>query len=754
MPQLWGAVAGLALASLPGAAQTAGEIHGAIADARGGEPLANVQVQLAGTTYRAISGAKGRFAIDGIAPGDYTLNVSTVGYHLAKHAFHLDAGESKEFQISLAPDTLRQTETVRAKEDPFETKQSDSPDALTLAGNDAKNLGSVLADDPLRAVQSLPGVTSDNDYEARFSLRGADYSRIGLYVDDVLLHAPFHMLQGQNAPGSASAFNGDMVDEMELHEGAFPSRFGDRTAGILDIGTRDGSTDGMTFRATASMSNAGFLAEGPIGKKKHGSWLVALRKSYLQYVIDRVFPDNSLVFGLEDLQARFHYDLSATNTITFSVLESYSNLNRTASQDTLGINSAMLAGYHYELANLGWRYSPNAKLSVVNHFAWMREKYNDTTPSALPLSGGLYGEWVWNTAVTWLWSSATPFEAGTSVRRLRDEDYSDQYNTAAGAPRVLDHANGNGLRLGGYAQQSWSGWEGRLRLTGGARWDELSTDRVSTLLPQASASIGVTKTTRIQLGWGEYAQYPELAVLYSPLGNERLLPARSIHAVATVEQKLGQRTRLRAEFYDRTDRDLMSQPYFEPRILNGKVFSPPINPLYYNSLRGYSRGAEIFLQRSSANRFTGWISYSYGHAMMRDGVSDQRFPSDFDQRHTVNIYGGYRLRPTVNLSMHSTYGSGFPIPGYLTMINGTYYLAAARNQVRLSPYERTDFRVNKSWMHAKWKLTLYGELVNLTNKTNYIFESLNGFNTKTGQISVTLDQTFPILPSVGIATEW
>src|SRR5262249_37717728 len=121
---------------------------------------------------------------------------------------------------------------------------------------------------------------------------------------------------------------------------------------------------------------------------------------------------------------------------------------------------------------------------------------------------------------------------------------------------------------------------------------------------------------------------------------------------------------------------------------------------------------------------------------------------------TVSVYGGYRLRPTVNLSIHSSYGSGFPIPGYLTMINGAYYLASTRNQVRLGAYERTDFRVNKSWMHAKWKLTLYGELVNLTNKKNYIFESLNEFSAKTGKISVTLDQTFPILPSVGIATEW
>ncbi len=748
------ALASLVLAVLPAAAQTAGVIYGDVTDARGGEALANVQVQLAGTAFHAVSSAAGRFAITGVGPGDYTLNVSTVGYHLTKHAFHLDAGESKEFHVVLASDTMRQTEIVQAKADPFETTRGDSPDALTLAGNDVKNLGSVLADDPLRAVQSLPGVASDNDFEARFSLRGADFSRIGLYADDVLLHAPFHMLQGQSTPGSGAAFNGDLVDEMELHEGAFPSRFGDRSAGALDITSREGNREGTTFRASASMSNGGFLAEGPIGRKRRGSWLVAVRKSYLQYILARTFPDNSFVFGAEDVQARFSYDLSTNNSLTFSILESYSTLDRSHDMAHLGINSAMEAAYHYSLANLGWRYSPNAKFSVVTHAAWMREKYNDTTPVSLPLSGGSYGEWVWNVAATWLWNPTAPLEAGSSVRRLRNQDYSNQYNTVAGAPRVLDYSDGTGLRLGGYVQQSWSQWEGRLKLTGGARWDDESTDRVSAISPQASAAIGVTKSTRIQLGWGEYTQYPELSILYSPLGNRGFLPARSIHAVATVEQKLGQRTRLRAEFYDRADRDLPFQPYFEPRILNGQVFSPPLNPMYFNSLRGYSRGAEIFLQRSSANRFTGWISYAYGHTMMHDGVSNQRFPSDYDQRHTVNVYGGYRLRPTVNLSIHSNYGSGFPIPGYLNEINGVFFLAPSRNQVRLPAYQRTDFRVNKSWLHAKWKMTFYGELVNLTNRTNYIFESLNGFNTKTGQISVTLDQTFPILPSVGTVIDW
>jgi hypothetical protein len=138
---------------------------------------------------------------------------------------------------------------------------------------------------------------------------------------------------------------------------------------------------------------------------------------------------------------------------------------------------------------------------------------------------------------------------------------------------------------------------------------------------------------------------------------------------------------------------------------------------------------------------------------MRDGISGARFPSDWDQRHTINVYGGYRLRPSVNLSVRTTWGSGFPIPGYLRTAGGLYYLTSVRNGQRLGTYNRTDLRINKAWTRDKWKLTLYGELVNLTNRTNHIFESLNSYNSKTGQAYVTVDTMFPVLPSAGIVFE-
>src|SRR5207248_358341 len=154
---------------------------------------------------------------------------------------------------------------------------------------------------------------------------------------------------------------------------------------------------------------------------------------------------------------------------------------------------------------------------------------------------------------------------------------------------------------------------------------------------------------------------------------------------------------------NRQDRDLLARPLSDPRLLaNGAVFFAPSTAPIVNSQRGYGRGAQFLLQRRTANGFTGWISYAYGTSKVSDGVLHLTYAADNDQRHTVNVFGSYRLKPTVNLSMKWMYGSGFPLPGFYKQKGGLYYLSEYRNQLRLPAYQRVDVRMNKQWTRDKW----------------------------------------------------
>lgn len=735
-------------------AQEAGEIRGIIRDAVGGEPLARVEVLLAGTPLRTLSDPSGRFLIEGVPPGDYVLRVSTVGYRLLTKPFSLAPGEVKEFEIILSPDAFRHTETVEVTAGPFDPLLPASPSERTLTGSEVKNLASVLADDPLRAVQGLPGVSSNDDFNSRFSLRGAAFHRIGLYLDDVLLHAPFHMVAGEPATGTLTAFQGDAVESVVLLPGAWPSRFGDRTAGIVDLRTREGTRLARSWRLTASASNSGLLAEGPLGHGRRGSWLAAIRKSYLQYIIRRTTDDPTLAFGFTDGQAKLAYDLSPRHTFSFSVVEGLSDLDRARARNRLGLNSVMLSNYHVTVAALAWRAVPASGWLLQSRAAFLRERYRNRNRDRRPLAGGLYAEWAWTSTAQWSASPAAFVEAGWSLRRLRDDGFRNWYEFSPFAVQRRDDYRGHALQPAAFATQSWSPSRGRIRLTAGARWERHSVMPLSVLLPHGALALSPREGTRLSFGWGQHAQFPEMQWLFARIGTPWLLPERATHYIAAVEQRLSDRSRLRAEFYSRHDRDLLFRPFLEPRIRDGRVFHPPLDAPVRNCLRGYARGFEIAFEQRSASRLSGWISYAYGRTWLRDGDTGAGFPSDHDQRHAVNLYGSYRIRPSVNFSARWVYGSGFPIPGFLRAEGSAYFLAPFRNRVRLKPYHRADVRLNKSFTFDRWKLTLYGEIINLFHRDNFRFDTFTGYNPQTARAFVLLDKMVPILPSAGVMLEF
>jgi hypothetical protein len=172
----------LLLCAIPALAQdNTGEIVGKVVNARDSEPLALVQVELAGTMFRVITGDDGTFRLTGVPPGDYVLQSTTVNFYPVKTPVTVEAGETRTVNVALAASTTKIAENVEVSENVFDAAPEPTASGFTLAGDERKNLASVLADDPLRAVQNLPGVTSNNDFSSEFSVRGAPFHRVGLY---------------------------------------------------------------------------------------------------------------------------------------------------------------------------------------------------------------------------------------------------------------------------------------------------------------------------------------------------------------------------------------------------------------------------------------------------------------------------------------------------------------------------------------------------------------------------------------------
>jgi len=193
----------------------------------------------------------------------------------------------------------------------------------------------------------------------------------------------------------------------------------------------------------------------------------------------------------------------------------------------------------------------------------------------------------------------------------------------------------------------------------------------------------------------------------------------------------------------------------EYRLVNGRSVGPVIGvnrARLENNLRGHARGVEVFVERRSVNKLSGWISYGYGVARYRDAETNMSFDGNYDQRHTGNVYATYRLKPTLNLSAKFRYGSNFPIPGFLMMQSNRIVLSEQRNQLRVPAYSRLDIRANKAFNFDRWKLTLYGEVLNVLGRENIRYTS--EMDTVNGTLSINRDSMFPLLPIAGIRVEF
>jgi hypothetical protein len=753
----------------------AGEVRGTVVSVFRGEPLGKVRVAVLEVPHLAtITAGDGTFRIEDVPPGKYTLQVSAVGYRLVTAPFSTEGTEVKEVSITMAPTNFRRTDVVEVKGDIFQGETPAVPSQFNLGAAEIKEASTVLADDPFRAVQSLPGVvaTENNDFLGEFAVLGAPFSKVSVYVDDVVVPHPFHSIANLRDGGSLSVFSSETVDELTLLPIAFPERYGDASGAALDIHTREGSRTKPLFTASLGLADSNFIGEGVLGAGHKGSWLASARKSYLGYLVHREGGDPFTEIAFEDGDVKLSYDLNSRNNVNFYALDGHTNLDQTENfQDP---NSFKTGTNDFTLARLGWRFAITPHLLLDTRGAYIRQRSGATNPTQQPLDADYYGEWVGGTRAVWSWRDNEILEAGYTGRRLRDSIYSVSYSTGQ-VPSFSFPANGTAWRQSGYVQQVSSFFHLRLHLMGGVRWDHVEQVEAHPVSPQISAALRIASATTLQFGYGRYAQLPDMETLAFGCGplpsvvstGSVLYPfvERSNQYSAALEQRLSENLRIRVEGFDRENRQQEGGRVFGPSGCGPVVANPvPAPSLLSPPTNDYSRGVQLIIQRRSANRLSGWIGYTLGYA--RQGIFPTIFtgsgfalaplligPTPEDQRHTVNAFATYRLTPSINLSAKLLFGSGLPVPAISYQLIGNQLVPVAFDATRLGQYQRLDLRMDKAWTFSHWKMTLYAEVLNLTNHDNRrLLPGASPF--VNGQFIPVTEHGLPITPTAGLVFQF
>jgi outer membrane receptor for ferrienterochelin and colicin len=729
-------------------------LHGSVVDAHSGETLAKVRVVVSGTDLSATTDENGEFTIENVTSGQLDLFITTVNYGLVKKSVIIKEGVANEARIVLNEDAATLTETVSVAVSPYEETETNAASEQMLNKRELQSLSSILIGDPVRAAQALPGAATGDDFRSEFSVRGAGFDRVGLYLDGVLTDNFVHTIQGSYLDtGSLSVINADTVRNVSLFSGAFPAKYGDRTGSVLDISTREGNRIKPTTRITAALSGIAGVVDGPLTNDK-GSYLIAARKSYLGYLIRKIndrnqFSNNSPVLNFADFHGKFVYDVTKRNQVGFSLIYGELDFDRNRDRNQLFENAVFQGNTKNLLASGHWSYTPDSKTLWTTRGFGTRTSFKNVNRDENVLNEGNRTQFGVRSDLTFQVNSQHEVQTGVYVRHL-GIDSLDQSFFFSGSPFSSLRFTSDGNEEAYFAQDTWSSEGKGVSVTGGLRVEHSGLTNQTLFSPRGALGWSPTKNWQVRAGLGRYYQFPELEQMFGRVGNANLQAEKATHYNISVERLLGDRMRILAELYDREDHNLFFR-LFEPRVVNNVVIFDEFP--FHNSLNGHARGVELTLQRRSANKLAGWVSYSYSRTKLHYSQTGLVFVSDTDQRHTVNVYGSYRFTDTWNMGAEWRYGSGQPVPGFYRQVGSEYFLTNERNLVRVPDYSRVDVRLSKAFLVKRWKLTVTGEVINLLNKDNVRFSGFDGFATD-GRVFGRLDRLLPILPSAGVVIEF
>jgi hypothetical protein len=739
-------------------AQT-GTVAGIVIDDRTEQPVSDVLVSVKDHPVFAETDASGRFTMT-VSRGRQTITASVIGYALLQIDVEVgDAPLNLTLRLLEGAGALAERVTVSGS---LRTESDSVPGATSLHGRELESLRGAVLDDPLRALQSLPSATATDDFYSEFAVRGDAFRHVGLVVDGVPTRYLTHAVNGITDGGSIAMINSETLSNVTLLPGSYPQRTGRRVGAEIDLVTREGRRDRFHGRAGLSGTSATFLAEGPMLQGK-GSWLASVRKSYLDYVIKRIDPEAGFAFGFVDAQARVVYDPNARHQIAIGVLAGRAKFEE--GDPDIGDNEIDTGISRAWLGSLSWRYLPSPRFSSTLRLYSTGLRYDNRNHVSAPLDAASFSELGGRVDALFSPTPRVIVEFGGDTAQINGRNAIVRQQSATDGRVTLNDYDEQAWAASAYGQvRLFLG--PRLSLTAGGRLDRWSLIDSTVASPWINGELRLSARTRLRVGSGLYRQFPDLDEVYGINGGRGLRSERALHVDAGIEHRLPYQTRILFNAYARQEKNMLWTPGSEPRRADSGAIQPGADDVpWLNALNGTARGFEVVLRRDAADGFSGWAGYALGHLEYTVNETGERFWADADQRHTLSLYGNYRLSSRTSMSARYRYGSNYPLVGYLGEPSGSqgispvvdgrrlfYGLVDQRNTLRLPAYSRLDVRADRAFNRSTRRLVVFVEVANILNRTNLRNSAYRV--DRAGRVFQATESLMPIVPSAGVVFEF
>ena len=605
--------------------------------------------------------------------------------------------------------------------------------------------------DVLKAVLTLPGVKTVGEASGGFNVRGGSADQNLVLFDDNTIYNPSHLF------GIFSAFNPDVVDNVELYKSSIPAEYGGRISSVLSVNSKKGDPNKFKGSLGIGLLTSRIHLEGPI-KKGKTSFIAAARTSYSDWLM-KMLPKSSAYAGGG---------------------ASFSDVNLGVTHRFDDRNSLQLNGY---FATDRFAFSGDTTFRYTNANASVAFRHKGLEGGSFKLSAGydhysnVLGAHEWETGAYDLTTIIRQgFVKAGWVRPIGSHTLSFGTDLVGYAldPGILDPSGAEsdiqaakldrewGLEPSLYASETWAPND-KFALDGGVRLSSfLALDpRKFYAGPEFrfSAKYSPARLFTLKAGLNTMRQYIHLisnTSAISPMDTWRLsskdiVPTTGWQAAAGAYWTLvGAKLDLSVEGYYKNSRNGLDYK-------SGALLS--MNPNLADELvpvRGKAYGVEFMINKPTG-QLTGWVSYTYSRSLLQEmndrGTSTINhgdwYNAPYDKPHEFKLAANYAMTHRFSFSLNVDYSTGRPV----TIPNGKYFYGGKwrlaysdRNSHRIPDYFRIDAAINidpghylKALAHASVTIGVY----NVTGRKNpysVFFKTLPNGQVKGYMLSVFASQ--------------
>lgn len=725
-------------------------LAGYLRDIKSGEPIVGASIYVPEIKSGVATDQFGYYSLN-IPRGRHTLVIKGLGMRDARRQIALYSDGKLNIELQEQVTTLKE---VKISADKVANVRRTELGVTRLDIASIKQVPAVFGEpDILRVVLTLPGVQSVGEATTGFNVRGGAADQNLILLNDMTIYNPSHFF------GFFSAFDPDIVKDIQLYKSSIPEKFGGRLSSVLDVTDREGNKKKFTGSAGIGLITSRVSIEGPIDSNRT-SFIFGARTTYADWLLSTLPKDyrNSSV-SFYDINFNLSHEINAKNNIYLTTYLSHDNFK---------LNSDTAYGYNNKNIALKWKHNFSNKLYSVITGGYDRYDYNirsDVNPvDAYKLNFNV-NQTNFKADFTYYPGRNHTVDFGVSSIYYKLNPGSNQPlgNQSLLTPDVVPAQQA--LESAIYLGDKWD-VSSNLTINAGLRYslyNYLGPHTVNYYAPnlpkeevnlidsvhygkgkniktykgpeiRVSARYSLGPDLSIKAGYNTLRQYLHLlsnTTAISPtdvyqLSDPNIKPQYGDQVSFGIYKNLKANTiETSVEVYYKRLSDYLDYKSGATLVLNHHIETDVIET------KGKAYGVEFFV-RKNTGKLNGWLSYTYSRTFLKQDDPNAGelinggayYPANFDKPHAVNFTGNYRFTHRYSVSLNTTYSTGRPI----TLPISRYYYDGAervqysdRNEYRIPDYFRMDFSLNVEGNHKvhqrthnSWTFGVY----NLTGRKN------------------------------------